>query len=113
MQIQSMNSETEPFARRLDSAGWALFIIWIGVALLGNVGWGWGLIGVSAIILGEALVRWLKHVPIHGFSIAMGLLFLLGGLWEVLPVSWPLMPVLMIGFGLALLFKAFRGRHVP
>jgi hypothetical protein len=106
-----VNSETEPFARRLDSAGWALFIIWVGIALLADVGWGWGLIGVAAIILGEGVVRWLKGLRIHGFSIAMGLMFLLAGLWELLSVTWPLIPILIIGFGLALLFNAFRGHR--
>ena len=43
------------------------------------MGWGWGLIGVAAIILGEGVVRWIKGLRIHGFSIAMGLM-LPGGL---------------------------------
>ncbi len=111
MQVQGINSETQPFARRLDSAGWALFVIWVGIALLANVGWGWGLVGVAAIVLGESAVRWFKSLPLHGFSIAMGLMILLGGLWELLSVSWPLIPVLIIGFGVVLLLNTFRGRR--
>ena len=44
-------------ARRLDSLGWGLFFIWIGVAFLANVGWGVGCIGVGLIILGGLVAR--------------------------------------------------------
>ncbi len=30
-------------------------------------------------------------------------------LWELFAVSWPLIPLLLIGFGLVVLFGAFRG----
>ena len=111
MQVHSMNSETEPFGRRLDAACWALFVMWVGVALLADVGWGWGLIGVAVIILGENVIRWLKGLSVHGFSIAMGLMLVLGGLWELLALTWPLIPILIIGLGAALLFNAVRGRR--
>ena len=38
--------------RKLDAVGCALFFIWIGIAILANVGWGVGLIGVGLIMLG-------------------------------------------------------------
>ncbi|MFC1694280.1 hypothetical protein ACFL1R_12320 [Candidatus Latescibacterota bacterium] len=38
-------------ARKLDAAGWGLFFIWIGIALLSNVGWGIGLLGMGIITL--------------------------------------------------------------
>jgi hypothetical protein len=43
--------------RQLDAIGWGLFFIWIGIAVLVNVGWGIGLIGVGLIILGKMLAR--------------------------------------------------------
>ena len=43
--------------RRLDAVGWALFFIWIGIAILANVGWGIGLIGIGVIIIGSMVVR--------------------------------------------------------
>lgn len=42
------------FSRMLDSVGWALFLVWVGIAFLADIGWGWGLVGVAAIVLGEA-----------------------------------------------------------
>ncbi len=111
MQVQGVGREADPIAHRLDTAGWALFIIWIGLALLFDIGWGWGLVGVAAIILGEAVVRWFKGLRMHAFSIAMGLMFLLGGVWQLVPVRFPLAPLLIIGLGLALLLNTLRGHR--
>jgi hypothetical protein len=36
--------------KKLDAVGWGSFFIWIGVAMLFNVGWGAGLLGVGVII---------------------------------------------------------------
>jgi len=43
--------------RKLDAIGCALFFIWMGIAILGNVGWGVGLIGVGVIIIGLVVVK--------------------------------------------------------
>ena len=43
--------------RMLDTAGCGIFFIWIGVAILANLGWGIGLIGVGLLILGLLAVR--------------------------------------------------------
>ena len=43
--------------RKLDALGWGLFFIWIGVAILADVGWGVGLMGVGVIIIGAFVAR--------------------------------------------------------
>jgi hypothetical protein len=43
--------------RKLDTAGWALFFIWMGIAILADVGWGVGFLGIGLIILGGLTVR--------------------------------------------------------
>jgi hypothetical protein len=43
--------------RQLNTAGCGLFFIWIGIAVLANLGWGIGLIGVGLIILVKLLAR--------------------------------------------------------
>jgi len=88
------------------------FFVWVGIAFLADVGWGWGLFGIAAIILGEAALRWRLGLNIGAFWIACGLLFLLGGLWELFKVPWPLGPVLIILCGVAILWGALSGRHV-
>ncbi len=97
---------------KVDAAGWGLFFIWVGAAILADVGWGWGLAGVAAVILGEAALRWRLGLKVGGFWIAVGAVFLLGALWELFEVPWPLAPVLIILCGFAILWGALAGRHV-
>lgn len=104
--------ERHDLSEKLDASGWALFFIWVGIAFLADVGWGWGLLGVGVIILGEAGVRRYLDLNIEGFWIVCGTLFLLGGLWELLQVPWPLVPALLILCGLAVLWGAFTGKHL-
>jgi hypothetical protein len=51
------NAQSKKLDRKLDTLGWGLFFIWIGVAFLADVGWGAGLIGVGLIILGTLVAR--------------------------------------------------------
>ena len=97
---------------RLDGIGWALFFIWIGIAFLVDVGWGWGLLGIGVSILSEAAVRWYLQLNIGAFWIACGFLFVVGGIWELFQIELPLVPVLLILGGVAMLIGAIRGRHL-
>lgn len=106
------STDRDALSQKLDTIGWALFLIWIGIAFLADVDWGWGFVGVAAIILGEAAVRWNLGLNIGGFWIVIGLMFLAGGLWELFEVPWPLAPLLIIGCGLAVLWGALQDRHL-
>lgn len=99
----------DTLSHRVDSIAWALFFIWVGVAILAGVSWGWSLIGIGLIILGAELVRSTRGLPTSGFWIVCGIVFLVGGVWILLNLSWPLVPVLLILFGLAVLSKALSG----
>jgi len=115
-QIQAAKSSDsaagETLSQMLDAVGWALFFIWVGIAVLTDVGWGWGLLGVAAIVLGGAVVRRLWDLNIGAFWIVVGLMFLAGGLWELLQVPWPLAPLLLIGCGLAIAWGVVSGEHM-
>lgn len=108
----SKTAERHELSAKLDSVGWALFFIWVGIAFLADVGWGWGLLGISVIILGEAAVRRYLAMNIEGFWVVCGLMFLAGGLWELFTVPWPLVPILLILCGLAVLWGAVSGKHI-
>ena len=85
-----------------------LFFVWVGTAILLNIGWSWGLLGIAAIILGGAAVRSFKGLPVEGFWVAAGIVLLACSAWEFFGISWPLLPILIIGFGVAMLLRAFR-----
>ena len=98
-------------SRTLDAAGWGLFFIWVGFSLLLDLGWGVGLIGVAAIILLKQLARKYFGRKIEKFWMAIGVLFFLGGIWELYHIEVGLVPVLMIVAGGALLLSLIRRRR--
>jgi hypothetical protein len=108
----SRTAERHELSAKLDSVGWALFFMWVGIAFLADVGWGWGLLGVGIIILGEAAVRRYLALKIEGFWVVCGLMFLVGGLSELFMVPWPLVPILLILCGMVVLWGAVSGKHM-
>jgi hypothetical protein len=95
-------------AHKLDAAAWGLFFVWVGVALIANIGWGPGLVGVGVITLGGQLARKYLSLTVERFWVAVGLLFVLGGVWELLGLRFSLVPILLIVAGVALLLSAVR-----
>jgi hypothetical protein len=96
--------------KKLDTAGWGLFFIWIGIALFAHIGWGVGLLGVGIIILGAQVTRKYFGLKLEGFGVAVGFFFLLGGVWELLNVQFGLLPILCIAVGIALLISTLVGK---
>jgi hypothetical protein len=96
--------------RQLSAIGWGLLFIWVGVAILAQVGWGYG---VGVIILASQVA----HLAIGGarfdvFSTVVGLIFLLGGIWVLFGIQVGLVPVLCIAAGVALMLSALTSRPV-
>jgi hypothetical protein len=77
--------------------------------VLAKIGWAWSLLGISAIILGTQATLWRNNEKIDRLSLTCGLVFLLGGAWELLGLAWPLAPVLLILLGAGMLWKAVFG----
>lgn len=98
-------------AHRLGTMGWALFFIWVGIAFLANIDIGVGLVGIGVITLGMQALRGAIKLRIEGFWIVVGLLFVVGGIWELLKPSVPLVPVLLIVAGLLLFLSIVRRRR--
>ena len=96
--------------KRLDAAGWGLFFVWIGIALLADVGWGIGLLGVGAITLAGQAARRYFGIAVDGFWAVVGILFLAGGVWELAEIEFSMVPFLLILAGVAVLVSAFRRR---
>jgi hypothetical protein len=70
---------------------------------------GWSLLGISAIILGAQATLWRKVEKVDAFSVVCGLVFLVGGTWELFGLTWPLAPVLLILLGVGMLWNAVFG----
>ena len=98
-------SSTES-AGQIDAVAWAVFFIWVGVAMLVPVPWGWFLLGVGILILAAQFVRWQMDIKIEAFWVACGVVFFVGGLWSLLALPWPMAPILIIVLGVWLLGKA-------
>jgi hypothetical protein len=103
------SSEVSEPAQKIDYIAWAVFFIWVGIAMLAEVPWGWFLLGVGALVLTAQFARWQMNITIEGFWIACGAVFVAGGVWTLLALPWPLAPILLILLGVALLGKAIVG----
>ncbi|WP_316163523.1 hypothetical protein [Bradyrhizobium sp. SZCCHNRI20481] len=97
-------SSTE-IAGQIDAVAWAVFFIWVGIAMLVPVPWEWFLMGVGILILAAEYARWQMGIRIEGFWVACGVVCFAGGLWALLNLPWPLAPILIIGLGVWLLAK--------
>jgi hypothetical protein len=96
--------------RKLEAAGWGLFFIWMGIALFGHIGWGVGLFGVGIITLGTQVARKYFTLKLEGFWVAVGFLFVVGGICKLFNVHLGLVPILCIVAGIALLLSMVVGR---
>ena len=96
--------------RKLEATGWGLFFIWMGIALFAHIGWGAGLLGVGIITLGAQAARKYFDLKLEGFWVAVGFLFVVGGICKLFNVHLGLVPILCIVAGIALLVSIFVGR---
>ena len=108
--LEPYGAGTWLLARRLDAAAWGLLFVWVGIAVLTEVSWGAGLVGVGIITIGGQLVRKRLGLNLEGFWIVVGLLFLGTGVWNLFSVRISLTPVVLIVAGAALLVSAIRAR---
>lgn len=97
--------------RQLSAISWGLLFIWVGVAALFGVGWGYGLLGVGVIILGTQLGHlMLGEGRVDWFSTIVGVMFVLGGVWALFGIQVSLVPILVIVAGVALMLSALTSR---
>lgn len=96
------------FANKLPAAGWGLFFIWIGIALLLKLGTGIILLGIGTITLLVQMARKYLNLKLELFNVVLGLLFMIGGFWENYKPDFPLIPVFLIVVGTGLLLSFIR-----
>ncbi len=103
-----------PLEKRLDAVAWGLFFIWVGIAVLADVGWGIALLGVGAIPLAAEAARKYLGLRVERFWVFAGCGFVAwGGLLlldiQLREASIPggAIPIAFIVVGLMLVALAF------
>jgi hypothetical protein len=91
-------------------AVWGVLMIWTGAVLLLNWGWGVGLVGAGAILLGAQALRAVLRLRVEGFGLVAGTLFVICGAGSLSRTAIALFPVLCIGAGIALFASAWAAR---
>lgn len=99
-----------PLAQKLETGGWGLFFTWGGIALLADVGWGVGLLGVGIITLSAQVARKCFALKLEGFWVVVGSFFIVAGVWGLFRVQVGLVPILCIVMGLSLPVFTLVGR---
>ncbi|MBI5265307.1 MAG: hypothetical protein HY852_26235 [Bradyrhizobium sp.] len=94
-------------SRQIDSGAWAAFFIWLGLVMLAGVPWAWFLVGLGILILGAQYMRRQRNLNLERFGVVVGFIILAAGVWELLDLPLPLMPILLIVLGGYLLWKTF------
>lgn len=115
---EPMSEHQYALAKKLDATGWGLFFIWVGIGLLANISWGATLLGLGVIVLGIQAARIAFGLSVEGFWLVAGIVFAVGGGWEMLearlgraPLPSGLLPVLSIVVGIGLIITAFLHRR--
>ncbi len=110
---KTLEAKKNAFDKRIESIGWALFLIMSGVLLIapdGLVPDGTWLIGMGLIILGSMGIRYLYGIRIDGFWTILGILALGYGVSEFFSLNLPVFPVLLVIIGMVIVYKAFIGK---
>jgi hypothetical protein len=63
---QGSSTEKSELARQFDFAARAIFVIWIGIAMLLTISWGWFVVGLGILILAAQLARSQMNIKIEG-----------------------------------------------
>ncbi len=104
-------TESHEIAKKLDAASWGAFFLWVGIALLLEVGWGVGLLGIGLITLAGQAARRYFNLKLEGFWVVVGVLFLVGGVGAQYNLNLHMGPIVLIAAGVALLISAITCRR--
>lgn len=103
--------------RNIDTIGWGLFFIWVGIAFLADLGWAVGILGVGILMIGAQVARSMLGLRVDFFGLVFGACLAGGGALRVLgismdatPIAASIVPALLIVAGVAILLSAWRHR---
>ena len=94
--------------RRLNDIGWGLLLMLTGAIWLlpaASVPAGTWLFGVAAILLGVNVARYLNHIAVSGFSLALGIAAAVAAISQMWRTDPPLVAIFLIVIGASLVAK--------
>jgi hypothetical protein len=100
-------NEKTGLAQKLDAIGWGSFLIWLGIVYLVGMDVRVVLLGIGLIILGVQVARLFLKLRVERFWLIVGLLFVVGSLWQLADPRVPIPAILLITAGLALILTQF------
>jgi hypothetical protein len=105
--------EIKALDKRMEAIGWSVWFIWLGViGIIPGLPDGTGTFGTALLLLGLNAARYRRHIPVHDFSLVLGLLALLDGGVDLLRdvaafhIELEFFPVLMVIIGVLTMVRS-------
>jgi len=120
MTMQEVSSENvhdvdkQALNKRLESIGWALFLIMLGCTGLvpeEMVPQGVWSVGVGVILLGLNVARYANGIRMSGFTVVLGLLAVLTGIAEFFSADLPIFAILLIIVGASMILRPWLEKN--
>jgi len=113
-EIFEVKSKERKELERYEKIGWGLFLVMLGAIWLfpdSVVPEGTFMFGVGIILLGLNLIKYSKGYRVNGFTIFLGLVALIAGLSSLLGRSVDIFPLVLILWGISIIFGIGRKRN--
>ena len=99
--------------RRLNDIGWGLLLMLTGAIWLlppTAVPPGTWLFGIAVILLGVNVARYIKHIAVSAFSVALGIAALVAAVSQLWRTDPPLVAIFLLVIGASLVARPLRTR---
>ena len=113
-EIFEVKSKERKELEKFEKIGWGLFLVMLGAIWLfpdSVVPEGTFMFGVGIILLGINLVKYSKGYRVNGFTIFLGLVAIIAGLSSLLGRSVDIFPLVLILWGISIIFGIRRKRN--
>ena len=113
-EIFEVKSRAKRELEKLEKIGWGLFLVMLGAIWLfpdSVVPEGTFMFGVGVILLGLNLVKYSKGYQVNSFTVFLGVVALIAGLSSLLGRSVDIFPLILILWGVSIIFGIGRKKR--